>query len=236
MLKEYGGSHNFTINISPLNERHRLNLESIQLDAADLHPEIHDDFLQTPAGEPVVVYPLGVEVDLAARGWELTLLNNPQGGITSVTPDGAVKFAPNHGFLGAATIHFLIEDQQHNHSAATLTVEVQNQFAFDAGTSVNKRTGGTGVLASKVFSVVADPLFAGTAAPNAKLAGRLYNQCGAMAGESMVTVSPDGRWEMSFAGTKALEFYRVEFEQVATEGNASGKIVLQPNEAAWQAM
>jgi len=152
-----------------------------------------------------------------------------------VTADGAVKFAPNLGFVGAATIHFLIEDQQHNNSSATLTVEVQNHFV-NTPTRIELSGNGTGTLASKVFSVVADPLFAGTAAPGAVVVGRIYNQCGALAGESMLTTDVDGRWEMSFAGTKALEFYRIEFEQVATGGGAYAKIALQPNEAAWQSM
>ena len=52
----------------------------------------------------------------------------------------------------------------------------------------------------------------------------------------MLTADIDGHWEMSFVGTKALEFYRVEFEQVATEASTTGKIALQPNEAAWQSM
>jgi hypothetical protein len=224
-----------------------LNLEPAQLDAICLLPEIHDDFVQTPAGESVVLYPLGVEVDLAARGWELTLLNDPQGGIATVTSDGAVKFTPNLDFVGAATIHFLIEDQQHNDSSATLTVEVQNHFAFNAGKPADNGTAGaatrfdnsgseTGILALKVFSVVADPLFAGTAAPGAELVGRIYNQCGALAGESMLTADVDGRWQMCFAGTQALEFYRVEFELVAGQGSTSGKIALHPNESAWQSV
>ena len=243
-MTEYGCSPRSHLCISTLRKRYRLNLESAQLDAICLLPEIHDDFVQTPAGEPVIVYPLGVEVDLAARGWDLELLNDPHGGVATVTSDGAVRFAPNLGFVGAATIHFVIHDHQHNDASATVTVDVQNQFAFNAATSVNNKAAlranqpcsKTGGVTSKVFSVVADPPFAGTAAPNAELVGRIYNQCGTMAGESMVTADVDGRWDMSFPGTKALEFYRVEFAQVAGQGGASGKIVLQPNEAAWQAL
>lgn len=222
-----------------------MNQATLQLDAGSFLPEVHDDYVQTPAGQSVVVYPLGMEVDLAARGWELTLLNNPQGGVATVTADGAVKFTPKIGFVGAATIHFLIEDQQHNGVSATVTVEVQNHFAFRAAKSVNDNAVGaairlgqsgneTGVLGSKVFSVVNDPLFAGTATPNAELVGRIYNQCGALAGESMLTTDVEGLWEMSFAGTKALEFYRVEFEQVTSEGSPSRGIALHANEAAWQ--
>ena len=231
-----------------------MNLQPAQLDTVSLLPEVHDDYVQTPASEPVILYPLGVEVDLAARGWELTLLNDPQGGVATVTSDGAVKFTPHLDFVGAATIHFLIEDQQHNDSSATVTVEVQNQFAFNAfnafnaATSIindgiagsalrpNQSSDRTGVVASKVFSVVANPLFAGTTAPGAEVVGRAYNQCGAMAGESIVTAGVDGYWQMSFAGTKALQFYRVEFAQVVTEGSTSGKIALQTNEAAWQSI
>jgi hypothetical protein len=224
-----------------------LNKAILQLDRASLLPEIDDDYVQTPAGKPVVVYPLGVEVDFAARGWELTLLNDPPGGVATVTSDGAVKFTPNQGFIGAATIHFLIEDQHHNDTSATVTVEVQNHFAFHSAESVNKGTpraaiglsqscNETGILASKVFSVIAEPLFAGTAAPGAELVGRIYNQCGSLAGESMLTADVDGCWEMYFKGTKALEFYRVEVEQVVAEGRTPGRISLHPNEAAWQSV
>jgi len=83
-------------------------------------------------------------------------------------------------------------------------VEVQNHFV-NTPTRIELSGNGTGTLASKVFSVVADPLFAGTAAPGAVVVGRIYNQCGALAGESMLTTDVDGRWEMSFAGTKALK-------------------------------
>ncbi len=224
-----------------------MNTAALQLDARSPLPEVSDDYVQTPAGEPVVVYPLSVEVDLAAHRWELTLLNEPQGGTTVVTSSGAVKFAPNPGFVGAATIHFVIEDQKGNDRSATITVEVQNQFAFNAATSINNGTVGvaprldqpnnaTGVCARKVFTVVAEPVFAGSAAPNAELVGRLYNQCGSLAGESMATADAEGSWEMIFSETRELEFYRVEIEQLATTSGTFGEIALQPNEALWQAM
>ena len=219
-----------------------------QLDAVSLFPEVHDDYVQTPAGETVVVYPFGTEVDLAARGWELSLLNDPQGGVATVTSAGAVKFAPNPGFVGAATIHFVGEDQQSNDCSATITVEVQNQFAFNAATSINnsgtvgtaprldRSNNATGFCALKIFAVVTDPVFAGTAAPGAELVGRLYNQCGALAGESTATVNTDGQWEMLIPDTRALEFYRFEVEQLATANGTFGKIALHPDEAGWQAM
>ena len=217
-----------------------------QLDAVSLFPDVHDDYVQSPAGETVVVYPFGKEVDLAARGWELTLLNEPQGGVATVTSAGAVTFAPNPGFVGAATIHFVGEDQQSNDCSATITVEVQNQFAFNAATSVgisgteprlNRSANTTGSLALKVFTVVADPVFAGSiGSPNANLVGRLYNQCGALAGESTATADADGQWEMLIPDTRALEFYRFEVEQLATANGTFGKIALHPDEAGWQAM
>ena len=213
-----------------------------QLDAVSLFPDVHDDYVQSPAGETVVVYPFGKEVDLAARGWELTLLNEPQGGVATVTSTGAVTFAPNPGFVGAATIHFVGEDQGSNHSSATITVEVQNQFAFNAATSngsaprLDRSNNTTGFCALKIFAVVTAPVFAGTAAPGAELLGRLYNQCGALAGESTATVNTDGQWEMLIPDTRALEFYRFEVEQLATANGTFGKIALHPDEAGWQAM
>ena len=213
-----------------------------QLDAVSLFPEVHDDYVQSPAGETVVVYPFGSEVDLAARGWELTLLNEPQGGVATVTSTGAVTFAPNPGFVGAATIHFVGEDQQCNDCSATITVEVQNQFAFNAATyngsapRLDRSNNTTGFCALKIFAVVTDPVFAGTAAPGAELVGRLYNQCGALAGESTATVNTDGQWEMLIPDTRALEFYRFEVEQLATANGTFGKIALHPDEAGWQAM
>ncbi len=221
-----------------------MNTAALQIDAGIPLPEVYDDYLQMAAGEPVVMFPLGEKIDLAARGWELTLLNDPQGGIATVTSDGAVKFTPNPGFVGSATIHYLVADQQHNDSSASVTLEFQNDYAAKserplsetAAAHVNQSGDVEGVVASKVFSLVADALFAGTAQPHTEVVGRIYKQCGTMAGESIVTADTDGLWETHFAGTQALEFYRVEFEQVAAEGNASGKIALQPNEAAWQAI
>ena len=216
-----------------------------QLDAVSLFPEVHDDYVQSPAGETVVVYPFGSEVDLAARGWELTLLNEPQGGVATVTSTGAVTFAPNPGFVGAATIHFVGEDQQSNDCSATITVEVQNQFAFNAATSTGSvgtaprldRSNNTmGFFGLKIFAAVTDPVFAGTSAPGANLVGRLYNQCGALAGESTATANIDGQWEMLLPDTRALEFYRFEVEQQGKANGTFGKIALHPDEAGWQAM
>ena len=216
-----------------------------QLDAVSLFPDVHDDYVQSPAGETVVVYPFGKEVDLAARGWELTLLNEPQGGVATVTSAGAVTFAPNPGFVGAATIHFVGEDQQSNDCSATITVEVQNQFAFNAVTSVgisgteprlDRSANTTGSLALKVFTVVADPVFAGSAAPNTKLFGQIYRQCGTLAVESVAVSDESGQWEMPFPDAKALEFYRLEIEQLAVATDTVDNIALHLDDTCWQAL
>ncbi len=218
-----------------------MNQAAFQLDADSPLPDVHDDYVQTQAGEAVFVYPLGVEVDLALRGWELTLLNNPQGGTATVTADGAVKFAPEPGFIGAATIHFLFEDQQHNDVSATVTVEVQNHFAFETASSFgsaptrpDQSDDTAATLAQKVFTVVADPVFAGSAVPNARLFGRIYQQCGALAVESAAVADQNGQWNMPFPDARAMEFYRLEIEQLGIANNTVGKITLHANDACWQ--
>ncbi len=197
----------------------------------------------------MVVYPLGVEVDLQTRGWELILLNDPQGGVATMTSAGAVKFTPTAGFVGASTIHFVIEDRQGQNREATLTVEVQNQFAFDIATTANNGTARVvshsassqtpdGICSKKVLAVIAAPTFSGTAVPAARLIGRIYSQCGELIGEATATADDQGQWKIRFVEPRRLEFYRVEFEQLATSDSAAAApdaaVELKADDAAYQ--
>ena len=195
----------------------------------------------TSVNNPVVVYPMGLHADLACRGWEMSLLNLPQGGHVELTSTGAVKFTPLEGFIGTATLHLLAESDQGASTEATLTIDVQSQFGF--ATSAAKENGTIDAAEScsvKVFLLQDHPVFSGTASPDFSIIGRLYQQSGQLISTADGLVDSQGGWQVKFSNGTAFGFYRAEFEQVAIPAVESPKtvvetgLVLSLNEAVFQ--
>ena len=87
-------------------------------------PVANDDFATTPAGTPVVVFPL--ENDTDVDGDRLTVIGSPSSadGTVELLPDGGIRFTPNAGFTGTAEIEYEISDGNGGTDTATIHVTV----------------------------------------------------------------------------------------------------------------
>ena len=189
-------------------------------------PIAQDDFVITALNTSLTINVLSNDVSSDKDNLEVILLNTPAGATTVVNDDGTVTFNPDVGFLGTSTIHYSVEDAEGNSSEATITVEVLNQFAFDTFTDLSPDETTTcddvcqpsccrhDSLTEKIFTLVAEPIFRGSACPGAVVAGRIYDQSGALAGEVSVNSDEQGRWILKIDGVRDQEFYRVEFYHV----------------------
>ena len=191
-----------------------------------LGPVAQDDFAITSLDTSVTINVLLSNVGSDGDALEVVLLNSPVGATAVVNDDGTVTFTPSEGFLGTSTIHYLIEDSDGNSSEATLTVEVVTQFTFDTFNDVLPEEKATGddvsqpsccrhdSLTEKIFTLVAQPIFRGSACPGAVVAGRIYDQSGALVGEASANSDQTGSWELQIDDVRDQEFYRVEFYHV----------------------
>ena len=202
---------------------------------------MQDDYVLTSANAPVVIYPMGLNTDLASRGWEISLLNRPHGGRVELTSAGAVKFTPLEGFIGTATLHLLAESKEGASTEGTLTIDVQSQFDFAASAAKeNGMIDAADACSVKVFLLQNQPVFSGTASPNFSIIGRLYQQSGALIATVDGLVDPQGVWQVKFPNGMAFGFYRAEFEQVgiATPDSANAAVetdlILNADEAVFQ--
>ena len=191
-------------------------------------PQMQDDYVLTSVNDPVVVYPMGLKTDLACRGWEISLLNRPQGGHVELTSAGAVKFTPLQGFIGTATLHLLAESNEGATIEGTLTIDVQNQFAFaESASTQNGTIDAADSCSVKVFLLQDQPVFSGTASPNFSVIGRLYQQSGSLVSTEDGVVDPQGHWQVNFPSGLAFGFYRAEFEQVEVAPLDPGKTAVE---------
>ena len=189
-------------------------------------PIAQDDFAITALNTSVTINVLSNDATSNRDAFEVVLLNTPVGATAIVNNDGMVVFTPDVGFLGTSTIHFLVEDSKGNSSEATITVEVLTQFAFN---TFNDLSPGETIecddvcqpsccrhdsLTEKIFTLVAQPIFRGSACPGAVVTGRIYDQSGALVGEASVNSDQKGRWMLQIDDVRDQEFYRVEFYHV----------------------
>ena len=212
-------------------------------------PHALDDYAQTPVDTPIEV-PV-VDNDYLPNGDPvgIVLLNDPVGGDATATVDGNIKFIPDAGFEGIVTIHYLVEDGTGQTTDATLTIEVVPAFAFDSFTNlsnthdglfnvdVNEGTG-RNVLSQKIMTLAPEPLFSGYARPGTIIIGRIYDESGALIGESNSMTDAGGNWMLQFQGVNANQTHRIEFEQQSSSAGLDvyGYFGLESGDNSYQAM
>ena len=213
-------------------------------------PVAVDDQIETVVNEPVTVAVLGNDYDPDGDPLSVILLTAPDSGTAVVTTSGQIIYTPAPNFEGQVKLRYLVEDPQGSTSIATVTIVVQPRFAFDSFTNfsqddITRTVGGvdfasrmtTPILSQKIFTLAPEPIFSGYARPGTQIIGRIYDQSGALVGEASSNTDPGGNWMMQFHDARGNDFYRIEFEQVATSGlDVYGYFGMDPANNSYQSM
>ena len=130
---------------------------------------------------------------------------------------------------------YTIVDNHGLRSTATVTVRIQQQFAFDAFTNqaldaataaLRPRVDSVGSdpfrISTEIEAFVPEPVLSGYSQPGSVLVGRIYDSFGNLIGESTSRVSAAGNWVMNFYGINGEPSMRVVVEVVAHESELSG--------------
>ena len=209
-----------------------------------------DDAIETTVGNPVTVNVLGNDSDPDNDPLTVIILDGPDNGTAVVNPDGSITYSPEGDFEGEVTLLYLIEDPNGATSQAEVVITVKPQFAFDSfnnfsQTDLSNTVGGSNHqsdvgrhrLSQKVFTLAPEPIFSGFARPGTQIVGRIYDASGTLVGDASAMTDPGGNWMMQFNNAKGHEFYRIEFEQVATSNlEVYGYFGLDASNNSYQAM
>ena len=237
----------FTYTISDGNGGTAIAEAVITINGVNDVPIAEDDFVSTTVGTPVTISALSNDVDVENQVLSVILIGSPTEGTAVVNPDGTITYTPNSTFEGIVTLRYLVEDPDGGTSDATITIEVTPSFRFDAFTNFSEsvfagRVGNAPeqreqVLSQKIFSLAPEPIFSGYSRPGTQITGRIYDSSGALVGEANATTDPGGNWMMQFHSAKGQEFYRIEFEQVASGSvDVYGFMGLNPGDNSYQSM
>ena len=211
-------------------------------------PVANDDFIRSPLNTPVTINVLGNDYDAEDQPLAVVLLNQPVNGTAVVNPDGSIEFTPELDFEGTVTLHYLVEDPNGSTDDATVTIEVEPPFQFDSFTDFSKTNDilrgvdhrpdiTREVISQKIFTLAPEPIFSGYAAPGTQIIGRIYDSSGSLVGEASANTDPGGNWMMQFHDAKGHDFYRIEFQQVASgASDVYGYMGLNPADNSYQSM
>ncbi len=210
-------------------------------------PNAEDDYVTTTVDTPVTIPVLTNDKDVELETLAIVLLSTPPEGTTIVNPDGTITFTPEAGFEGTVTIHYLVEDPDGASSDATVTIEIEPAFRFDSFTNFSQSNFAHGlmapnrysdpVLSQQIFTLAPEPIFSGYARPGTQVIGRIYDSSGSLVGEASANTDPGGNWMMQFHNAKGHEFYRIEFEQIASGSyDVYGYMGLNASDNSYQSM
>ncbi len=210
-------------------------------------PVAEDDYVTTTVDTPVTIPVLTNDKDVELETLAVILLSTPPEGTTVVNPDGTITFTPDAGFEGTVTIHYLVEDPDGASSDATVTIEIEPAFRFDSFTNFSQTNFAHGlglpnrysdpVLSQQIFTLAPEPIFSGYARPGTQVIGRIYDSSGSLVGEATANTDPGGNWMMQFHNAKGHEFYRIEFEQIASGSyDVYGYMGLNASDNSYQSM
>ena len=171
-------------------------------------------------------------------GTEITL---PSGAVLTLYANGTYLYDPSNIELaesGEATMDsftYTIMDNQGLRSTATVTVQIQQQFAFDAFTNqaleaataaLRPKVSGVGSdpfrISAAIEAFVPEPVLAGYAQPGAVLVGRIYDSFGNLIGESTSKASAAGNWVMNFYGIQGQASMKVVVDMVSQDDVVPG--------------
>ncbi len=209
-------------------------------------PIAEDDFVKTKVGTPVTINVIGNDYDPDGQPLTVILMNQPVDGWCTLNSDGTITYQPNPEFKGTVTFDYLVEDPDGSSSVATVTVEVEPDFAYDSFNNfsqipnlllVDKPVSNYGLLSQEIFTLAPEPIFSGYARPGTQIVGRIYDASGALVGEATADCDPGGNWMMQFPGAKGYDFYRIEFEQFSSgAADIYGYLGLYPGDNSYQSM
>ena len=219
----------------------------ITINGVNDDPIAEDDFVSTTIGTPVTISALTNDVDVENQDLNVILIGTPTEGTAVVNSDGTITYTPNSTYEGTVTLRYLVEDPNGGTSDATINIEVTPSFRFDSFTNFSEsvfagRVGNAPeqreqVLSQKIFTLAPEPIFSGYSRPGTQITGRIYDSSGALVGEANATTDPGGNWMMQFHSAKGHEFYRIEFEQVASGSvDVYGFMGLNPGDNSYQSM
>lgn len=207
-------------------------------------PQALDDYVRTPVGSAITSPVLQNDSDPNGDPLTVTILGVDNGSAV-VNGDGSITFIPAIGFVGNATVRYMVEDPYGATSIATLYIEVYPSFTKDSFHDFsygfdnlqalpgffNQR-----VLSREIFTLASDPIFSGYCRPGAQITGRIVDGSGQLVGEITGNADVGGNWMIQFHGVAKLEYYRIELSYSFSDGDIYGYLGLNPSDDTYQAM
>lgn len=230
---------------------------TVTIEGEVVPPVAVDDFVRTASGQSVTISVL--ENDINEDNLELSpiLLSVDEGGSATVNPDGTITFQPDSGYVGTATIVYLLESPDGTASQATVLVDVFRPYVWDSfhdfsedfetgDTTASQTTdetpfaggfrGGVRRLSRQIFTLSPDPVYSGYARPGTQIAGKIYDQSGRLVGEAFTSADPAGNWMMQMHGAPGCESCRVEFEYSHQSADIYGYFGLSESDNTYQTL